>query len=301
MKTAFKSMLMVLVVAIGAHLAAQQKVAEGEYQLSGANAGAPRQQWVLTTRPSGGYILRSEIQPPQNGTRVLQVEELNDQLVPARIAYEFYLKGRTEPNVVVNCTFANSSVSCDGKSEKGTAPRSMAYPCKGAILFLVRDLSRFDFAWLMAGALNEAQFTSGQARLRTINLTGGAALELTDDINVAALQAVMSPSQKLNVVRPERYTEWEFISDDDDVEVITFLGTDQLEFNGAKVSARHYSMVRGDETADFWLAAPGILLKMSMGPEAQYVLSNYHQFRKLIPEIKAEEASPEKRATAPSL
>ena len=301
MKNAFKSLLTVLAVAIGAPLAAQQKIAEGEYQLSRANANAQHQQWVLTTRPSGGYFLRSEIPTPQNGTRVLQIEELNDHLVPTRIAYELYMKGRTEPNVIVSCTFANSYVSCDGKSEKGTAPRSAAYPCKVAILFSVRDLAHFDFPWLMASALNAAEFTSGKARLRTIHLTGGAALELTDDINVAELQAVMTPSQKLTVVRPESYTEWEFMSDDDDVETLTFIGTDQLELNGAKVPARHYSLGSGDEATDFWLAAPGILLKMSMGSETQYLLSNYHQFRKLIPEIKTEDDSPEKRATAPNL
>ena len=177
-------------------LAAQQQVADGEYQVKSSKARPRSDHWVLTTKPSGGYLLRSEIQGPAEEMRVVQTEELNDQLVPTSIGYELYLKKHTEPDVSMNCGFAANAITCDGKSEKGRAERSKPFKYEWPFLLAVRDLSRFDFSWLLAGALNMAHLTSGKTPVRTIRVTGGAALELTDDINIASLQAVMTPNQK---------------------------------------------------------------------------------------------------------
>lgn len=292
MKTAYQLCLVLLVVGISAAtLSAQEKLAEGEYKLSQAAPGYPQKHWVLTARSSGGYLLRSEIHTPANGIPVFQLEELNDQLIPTSIGYELYLKDQAEPKVIVNCAFARDSITCGGKSEKGIAHPSKPFQYKGPFLFAVRDLSHFDFAWLMAGAMNMAHLTSGKASLRTIHLTGGAALELTDEINVAMLQAVMTSKQTFRAIRPERYTEWEFISDDDDVETVSFLSAEEVELNETKVPARHYSIKTSGETLHFWMADPGILLKIKARGKVEYVLANYRQYKKLIPQIKVDEAA----------
>lgn len=280
---------LLLVVLAAGTLSAQEIVAEGKYQPSAnSGAGSPHRHWILTTGRSGGYLLRSEIQSAADGIRVVQLEEMNDRFVPTSIGYELYLKNHTEPDVVVSCTFAHNSITCDGKSEKGKAKQSRPYRPKGPFLLAVRHLSRFDFAWLAAGALNMYLQDSGKPSIRTIHLTGGAALELTDDISIAALQGVMTPNQKFTAIRPESYTEWEFISDDADKEAITAAGTEEIQLDGTKVSTRHYLLISGDVTIHFWLAQPGLLVKVSAGEGVDYVLTNYRQHRKLIAEVDVE-------------
>jgi hypothetical protein len=287
MKFALRTFYALLSLALCAvPLSAQEKVAEGEYTLSPAHVVTAQRHWVLLARPSGGYVLRSEIQDPKAGIRVLQLEELNGDLVPGSIGYELYLKDQTEPTVIVNCAFSRNSILCGGKSEKGTAERSKPYPYKGPVLFSVRDLSRFDFAWLMCGALNMAHLDRGEIPLRTVHLTGGAALELTDDINIAALSAVTTPNQKFTAIRPEGYTEWEFISEDDDEETLSFVGTEDVKLGATTIAVRHYSVATAN--MNLWLAPPGLLVKMSFGENAEYVLTHYRQYRKLIPQIEVE-------------
>jgi hypothetical protein len=70
--------------------------------------------------------------------------------------------------------------------------------------------------------------------------------------------------------------------------MLTFIGVEQVQLSGAQVAVRHYSLAGSDERTDFWVADPGVLLKMSIGSDAEYVLANYHQYVKLIPEIKVE-------------
>lgn len=274
-------------------LSAQEKVAEGEYTLSPASVVTSQRHWVLLALPSGGYLLRSEIEDPKAGIRVLQLEELNGDFVPGSIGYELYLKNQTEPTVIVNCAFSHNAILCDGKSEKGTAERSKPYPYKGPVLLAVQDLSRFDFAWLMCGALNMAHLDSGKIALRTVQLTGGAALELTDDINIAALKAVMTPNQKFTAIRPKGYTEWEFISEDGDEETLSFVGTEDVKLGATTIAARHYSVATGSANMNLWLAPPGLLVKMTFGENgenAENVLTHYRQYRKLIPQIGVETA-----------
>lgn len=273
-------------------LSAQEKVAEGEYTLSPARVATSQRHWVLLALPSGGYLLRSEIQDPKAGIRVLQLEELSGDFVPASIGYELYLKDQTEPTVIVNCAFSHNSIFCGGKSEKGIAERSKPYPYKGPVLLSVRDLSRFDFSWLMCGALNMAHLDSGTIPLRTVYLTGGAALELTDDINIAALKAVATPNQKFTAIRPEGYTEWEFISEDGEEdgeeETVSFVGTEDVKLGAIAIAARHYSVAAGGANMNFWLAPPGLLVKAAFGENGEYVLTHYRQYRKLIPQIEVE-------------
>lgn len=284
--TAFSALLSLALFTVP--LAAQEKVAEGEYTLSPAHLVTAQRHWVLLAFPSGGYLLRSEIQDPKAGIRVLQLEELNSDFVPGSIGYQLYLKARTEPTVIVNCAFSHNSILCDGKSEKGTAKRSKPYPYKEPILFSVQDLSHFDFAWLMCGALNMAHLDSGKIPLRTVHLTGGAALELTDDINIAALKAVTTVNQKFMAIRPEGFTEWEFISEDGDEETLLFVGTEDVKLGATTITARHYSIASDGGNMNLWLAPPGLLVKMTFGENAEYVLTHYRQYRSLIPQLEVE-------------
>jgi hypothetical protein len=292
MKFALRTFYALLSLALFAvPLSAQEKVAEGEYTLSPAHTVTAQRHWVLLALPSGRYLLRSEIQDLKAGIRVLQLEELNGDFVPSSIGYELYLKDQAEPTVIVNCAFSHNSILCDGKSDKGTAERSKPYPYKGPVLFSVLDLLRFDFAWLMCGALNMAHLDSGKIPLRTVHLTGGAALELTDDINIAALKAVMTPNQEFTAIRPEGYTEWEFISEDVDEETLSFVGTENVKLGATTIAARHYSVPAGRASINLWLAPPGLLVKMTFGENgenAEYVLTHYRQYRKLIPQIEVE-------------
>ena len=280
---------LVAFVVYAAPLSAQQKIAEGEYQLLSLEAHSQIRHWVLTDRATGGYLLHSEIENPAEGVRVVQVEELNDQLIPSSIGYELYLKKHTKPDVSMKCNVMNDAITCSGESEKGVAKPSQPYLCKGPFLFLVQDLSRFDLAWLMAGTLNRSHLTSGNTLLRTITVSGGAALELTDEINIAAVKAAMSPNQKFTGIRPEHYTEWEFSTQEDE-ETLTLVATEDVELAGTKVSARHYSLTSSDATMHFWLAQPGVLIKMSIGEDGEYLLSNYRQYRKFVPEMKVNDA-----------
>jgi len=289
MKFALRTFYALLSLALLAvPLSAQEKVAEGEYTLSPARVYTSPRHWVLLALPSGGYLLRSEIQDPIAGIRVLQLEELKGDFVPSSIGYELYLKDQTEPTVIVNCAFSRNSILCDGKSEKGTAERSKPYRYKGPVLFSVQYLMHLDVAWLMCGALNMAHLGRGKIPLRTVHLTGGAALELTDDIDTAAIKAAMTPNQKFTAVRPEGYTEWEFISENGDVETLSFIGTEDLKLGATTIATRHYSLATGGASINVWLAPPGLLAKMTFGENVEYVLTNYRQYRKLIPQIEVE-------------
>lgn len=290
MKIASFLFFTVLAACGGPLLHAQETVAHGDYRITALRHQPRNNHWVLTALPNAGYLLRSESESSTDGIRVVQVEELDKQFVPTSIAHELYLKGHTQPDAVVKCSFAAGAITCEGKSEKGTASPSRPYPYKGAVLLSVRDLSRFDFGWLIAGTLNMAH-AAGNASIHTIHVAGGAALELTDDINVAALQAVPGLKQKLKIIRPEGYTDWEFISGKD--EELTFVGTENIELGGTIAPTGHYSLTSGDQTLHFWLAQPGLLVKMSRGADVEYTLTNYRQFRKLIAEVRVDVSTPQ--------
>jgi hypothetical protein len=71
--------------------------------------------------------------------------------------------------------------------------------------------------------------------------------------------------------------------------MLVFIGVEDVQLSGTKVGARHYSLTSGDATMHFWLADPGILVKMTAGEGAEYVLTNYRQYRKLISEVKVDD------------
>ena len=68
-----------------------------------------------------------------------------------------------------------------------------------------------------------------------------------------------------------------------------YIGVEDVQLSETKVAARHYSLTTGDVTMNFWLADPGILVKMTSGKGAEYFLSNYRQYKKLISEFKVDD------------
>lgn len=82
--------ILLFFVLAGSVCFAQDKVAEGEYQISSAGAHKTATKWVLFAKPSSGYRLESEIQNQPAGLRVVQIEELTEQLIPTAVGYELY-------------------------------------------------------------------------------------------------------------------------------------------------------------------------------------------------------------------
>lgn len=295
--------------ALGGTAFSQSKVAEGEYQMRNVlKPGSPvinstsiktSSRWVLYGKSDGGYHLVSEIQNVPGGMRVVQVEDLDSQLVPVTIGFELYPKNETKPAVRVACGVVKTSVSCHGEdSAKGAAPVSAAFDVQGPFIFWLRDLASFDLGWQTSGALNMVHsMAAKKAALKTLLVTGGSALVLTDKLNIAALEAVKSPNQVVTAVVPENYTEWEFDSDEETpVEV---LGTEEIQMDSKKIAAEHYSFKSAEEgPTDSWMAPKGVLLKMVDKGNAELVLTNYRQYTSLISGFKVEEnsqAQPQKK------
>jgi hypothetical protein len=280
-------------LALGGTALSQSKVAEGEYQMF-AKSGSPGKtfsRWVLYGQSDGSYRLSSEIQNVPGGMRVIQLEDLDGQLVPVTIGFELYSKNETKPGVRVACAVAKTSVSCRGDdSAKGTASASAAYDVQGPFIFGLRDLAFFDIGWQMDSGLNMMHsMLTKTAALKTLLVTGGSALILTDKLNIAAVEAVKGPNQTVIAITPEKYTEWEFESDEE-TPLVT-LGKEEIQIDGKKITAIHYSVKSRDEgPTDFWMAA-GLLVKMMDRENAEFVLNNYRQYKTLIPDLKVEENS----------
>lgn len=281
---------------------AQSKVAEGEYQMRGLsmpgsqNVNSPNtrmtSRWVLYGKSDGGFHLSSAIQNVPGGMRVVQTEDLDRQLVPTTIAFELYSKNDSNPTTTVTCGVINTQVRCAGRdSTKGTAPASAAYDAQGPFIFWLRDLAAFDLGWQMSGALNMVRSsTAKKTALKVLLVTGGSALILTDKLNIAALEAVKAPNQTVTAIVPESYTDWEFDSDEETL--LEIQGTEEIQIDGRKIAAVHYSLKSAEEgPTDFWLSSAGFLVKMVDKGNAEFVLSNYRQYKPLIPELKVEENS----------
>lgn len=284
-------------LALGGSVLAQSKVAEGEYQMRDlTEPGSPQtktsSRWVLYGKSNGNYQLVSEIQNVPGGMRVVQLEELDSQLIPVTIAFDLYSKNETKPATRVACVMAKTKVSCSGNdSSKGTAPASAAYDLQGPFIFWLRDLANFDLAWQMGGGLNMVRSLQvKKAELKTLLVTGGSALILTDKLTIAALEAVKGPNQTVAAVVPESYTEWEFESDEGNP--LEVLGKEEIQIDGKKITAEHSSFKSGEEgPIDSWMSSAGLLVKMVDTAHSEYVLSNYRQYKALIPEFKVEEVS----------
>jgi hypothetical protein len=281
-------------LALGGTALAQSKVAEGEYQMllkSGSPGAKTTSRWVLYGRSDdGGYHLSSEIQNVPHGVRVVQTEDLNSQLVPTTIAFELYSNNDTNPATTVTCGVINTVVRCAGRdSSKGQAPASAAYDVQGPFIFWLRDLAIFDLGWQMSGGLNMVHsFHAKKATLKTLLVTGGSALALTDRLNIAALEAAKGPNQTVTAIVPPGYTDWEFESDEETP--LEVQEAEEIQIDGKKITAAHYSFNNAEEgPTNLWVSPAGLLVKMVDKDNIEFVLANYRQYKNLIPEFKVEE------------
>jgi hypothetical protein len=254
---------------------AQDKVAEGEYEGravvdTGPPSGRTSSRWTLHSTRSGGYLLRSEIiGPPDLQGKFVQVEELNEKLVPMAIGYEVYLKNQKQAFATMKCDVAVDYVMCCGHSEKDIEGAKGTFVCKshrhvGPFWFWVENLFVFDFPWLTSGAVNMANLKNGKIPLSVVTFEGGRGEDC--------------------------------VSAEEDG-VLEFVAAESLEVGGTKVAVKHYSLKSGNSKPfELWTTESGVLIKLSDADEGlDFVLANYKQYRKLIPELPVETRSVEKQ------
>ena len=231
---------------------AQEKVAEGEYHMRAQQGGGKTamDHWILYTRKQGGYRLESEvISAAGSGVIVIQTEELNDQFSPLAINIRLYTHEDTKkPFSTLSCRLGAEQISCKASGQELELASSVDQ--KGPIVFAVTSLEHIDLMWMMAGAINRAQFEDGHANVPTLVLQDG------ED-------------------GPELAQTGE--------DVLRAQGAEILEIGAAKVPVRRYSF----ENSKFkcLLAGPGLLLKMENEEGAIIELEKFKQYKKLIPEL----------------
>jgi hypothetical protein len=268
----------------------QARVAEGEYQLTssqGAPAAKTATQWVLTSNRPGRFHLESEILNQPTGMRVVQVEELDEKLVPVAIGHELYREDQKHPDIVATCAFAAHTVTCNGRSGKDKAEPSPPYKFAGPFWLWIEGLFSLDMPWLLDGAVNMAHLDQGKADVISLTVSGGSGVMIGDAVSVAKLKAVQQPGQKLFVVAPSKPIPWDFNTDE--TSPLEFVGSESVDLEGTKVSTRHYTFTNGGQPMHLWIAPPGILVKLAQGDgDGDFVLTHYKQYRSLIPELPVE-------------
>lgn len=289
MRTLTVLLLMFLLCVIA--MFAQDKVAEGEYEMRGVSAKGPvaktATRWVLTSKSSGGYHLESEIQGQPAGMRVVQIEDLDERLVPTAIGYQLYRKDQKDAGITAKCDFTTGVVVCTGNSGKDRADASRPYRPKGPFWLWMEGLFSLDMPWLLDGAVSMAQLRSGKASIATLTVSGGSGVMIGDAVSVAKLKEVQRPGQTLTVIAPDKPIPWDFSSDEDTT--LEFAATESVDLNGVKVAARHYVYGNAEKPMDLWIAGSGFLIRLAGGEETgDFVLVNYKQYEKLIPELPVE-------------
>lgn len=270
----------------GTAMFAQDRIAEGEYEMSGTlPAGASTtktvSRWVLTGRSTGGFHLESEIQGQPQGMRIVQIEELDQQYVPVTIGYELYREGQKAPSLSANCN-VSGAVTCTGASGADRAKPSKPYKPAGPFWLYMDGVASVDLPWLLSGAVTMAHLENGKVDVATLSVFGGTAVMLGDAVNIAKLQAVMRPGQTLSVLAPGKPIPWELsIKEESPLEMI---GKETIEINKTEIAVKHYGLVSGDNTVNLWTAGNGIVVKVGL-KAGNLTLVNYRQYRQLIPEL----------------
>ncbi|HEY6306498.1 MAG TPA: hypothetical protein VI488_08605 [Candidatus Angelobacter sp.] len=237
---------------------AQDKVAEGEYLMRWvSDKGTPETKtttrWVLTTASSSRYHLESEVLDRSDGMRVVQSEELNKQMAPTAIGYDFYQQDDKAAGNV-RCKFVGGSITCTAYSDSGRdADSSKPFKHRGPFWLSLVGLFTVDLDWLMDGAVNMAHLEKGRKTSITTMTVWWSGAE-----------------------------DWDFHAYKE--MSLEFVGTETVQLNRVTVAAKHY-VLKDNEVQNLWIAA-GILVKIS-GPEAgdETLVTNYKQYKKLIPEL----------------
>lgn len=239
---------------------AQDKVAEGEYQIRWVENGTSREKtdshWVLTSTSSGGYHLQSEIQNRDDGLRVIQSEELDEQMVPTAIAYDFYQKADKKLVGVIRCAFSRGSIICSGRDEGTEVPASDPFQCRGPFWLWFAPTTDVDLTWLLGGAVNMAHLSKGRVSITTVTVVGGA-----------------------------KDGGWDFQAADQTP--LEFVGVETKEVGGTPIATRHFILWDLNSPTHLWIAGSGLVVQISGGEQGDFVLVGYKQYKKLIPELAA--------------
>ena len=279
-----------------------QKVAEGEYKIraaSGGGAEAVATHWVLS-RKGSGYHLVSQIRSVPETIKVLQIEELDRDLVPTAIGYEGYLKSEPKPGTAFTCRFDRSSILCFGRAECKFVRQSVTctdpevppdafllsapYEFKGPFCLWIDNLFALDMAWLLGGAVNMSHLTSGKGTLTTLTVYGGPGWILGDAVESARIEEAEIPKGIFFGANPA--ADWDFSSEE--VGSLEYVGHENLEINDKAVAIRHYIYKVNEEPIDVWLSDSGMLVKLRAG-DGELILSNYKQYKSLIPELRVDQ------------
>lgn len=261
---------------------AQEKVAEGEYQMHGISETGTSfvksvTHWGLYSNGASGYRLESEIQNLPAAIRVVQIEKLDNKLRPMEIGYELYREGRSAAAIVIDCRLILEAISCDGRSGATRFGASEPYPYRGAFWLWVEGSPALDLLWLFGGAINMTHPRDGKDEIATVIVSGGSAKLIADAINIAQLA---NGTGSLSAPGAGKEGDWEIHSEEKTE--LELLGTEDLVVGGAKISTKHY-LLKADDPKNLWVAGNGIVVKAD-----EFVLANYRQSRKFIPEIPTE-------------
>jgi hypothetical protein len=232
---------------------AQDKVAEGEYQMRGvgkskAASAKNLSRWVLYSKPSGGYHLESEIQAGSEGARIIQSET---------IRYDFYEKDQKQPVGTTRCGIADDSITCSARIEGKEAAPSKPFKHDRPFLLMFDGLYALDMPWLLGGGISMSRLEKGEVSLATILVAGG-----DDD------------------------EEWEITVDEE--EPLKFVGNGTVTVGAITIAAKSYVYGSAEEPIKVWITDSGIPVKMVTGDWIGTVLANYKQYKKLIPELPVE-------------
>lgn len=189
--------------------------------------------------------------------RIFQIEQLNERLVPTMIGYEAYMKGHKKAIGDMSCTFANGLVTCHERSDQG-AVTCKPYKYVEPFWFWVDNLFAIDMPWLIGGAVNMAHLEAGNAPLSVVTIAGGG-----------------------------KGVECDLSSEEEGP--LEFVAAERLEVAGTRVAVKHYRLSSKGTPMDLWTTDSGILIRLSDADERLvYVLVNYKQYKKLIPELPVE-------------
>jgi hypothetical protein len=286
MKVAFALIFLSLCLT-GSAMPSQEKIAEGEYQMTGkSTSGDPTTKtltrWVLVSRSSGGgYHLESEIQGQPAGIRIVQTEELDSRYVPVAIGYELYRGQQKVPDLTADCDLSGAIV-CTGVSGADRADASTPYKLNQPFWLWMDGVSSIDVAWLLGGAVNMANLKTGKSNIATLSVFGGTAVMLADAVNIASLEALKMPGRTLTVVAPEKPIPWELsVNEESPLELV---GTETMDLNNNKIVVKHYTFGNDRNAMQLWAASPsGLVVRLG-----NLVLANYKQYRPIIPEVGIE-------------
>lgn len=138
-----------------------------------------------------------------------------------------------------------------------------------------------DMPWLFDGALNMAR-PAVKGKINTLVISGGTGFMIGDAINVAALQKVTKPGQ-VKVVAPQSPTAWSIKSEDETI--FELIASEKFDIDGTKVAVKHYSTSDGEKLGGLWVTDSGLLTKMVVDENSNFILSSFKQYKKIIPEL----------------